>query len=379
MEALLLLIAFPAIWPFIAKRIWHTDINLTEMVIQWVGITVISAGVWQAGIYGQTSDTEVWNGQVTNKTREHGHYLESYDCNCTTTTNKDGTTSRHCQTCYEDHYTVTWNGMSNVGNWVFQHLDRTSKSVYRSPDPGNYTACVVGEPAAREHTYTNYVQAVPESIFHDSSPDTMYANQIPAYPRVYGHYKINRVLQAGTAYKHAAVLNEELNNILKRLGPSKQANIVVILTSINDPKYRAAVERKWLGGEKNDITIFVGLDKDNNILWSDVMTWALNKGNADFRLKLARGIKELGDLNDPKYFISIVDNSIKKGYDRPEMKDFEYLKDAVEPPTWVIILAVFMAIGGSLIATFVFIKYEVEDVIGNAFRGNRRNRNRRRW
>ena len=57
-----------------------------------------------------------------------------------------------------------------------------------------------------------------------------------------------------------------------------------------------------------------------------------------------------------------------KHYNRPEMADFEYLKDEIQPPTWVIILVAFFAIGGSMIATWLFIVYEVDDFVGDFFR-----------
>ncbi len=81
MEALLLALLFPAVWPFIAKRIWHTSINYTEMLIQWFGICVLVAITWQAGVYGQMSDTEIWNGKVTAKKVDDGSYVRSYQCN----------------------------------------------------------------------------------------------------------------------------------------------------------------------------------------------------------------------------------------------------------------------------------------------------------
>jgi hypothetical protein len=255
----------------------------------------------------------------------------------------------------------------------FDHKDSTWKSVYNSPDPASYTNCKKGQPASREHLYTNYVQAVPESLFNDDSELNTYADKVPVYPRVYNFYKIDRVLQVGTGYKSAATLNDQLNDALKTLGPLKQANIIVILTDIADPSYRFAVERAWLGGEKNDIIVFLGLDKDT-IIWADVMTWALNEGNELFHVTLRDELVALGTVEDVNAVSSAVVNNVKGLYDRPNMSDYEYLKDEISPPTWVIILAIFFAIGGSLGLTFVFHRYEVDDFIGELFKRNRRYR-----
>ena len=375
MNPLLGLLLFPLAWPFIAKRIWHTSINWTEMVIQIVSVCILVAVTYQLGIYGQTVDTEIWNGQITKKEVNDGHYTTSYQCNCRSTSCGKDCTTTTCDTCYEDHYTRSYDGFSTAGNFTFDSIDTTSRMRRNAfGPPAAYTNCVIGEPASLEHTYTNYVQAVPESLFHDDSAIDTYANDVPAYPVVYNHYKIGRILQVGTSYKYAGNLNDQLNNALRTLGPEKQSNIIVILTEIDDPSYRYAVERTWLGGKKNDIVVFIGLD-GTTITWVDVMTWALNSGNELFHVTLRDellALKTIDYVDDVS--LAVVDN-VAELYDRPQMKDYEYLKDAIEPPTWVLLLAIFFAIGGSIGLTFVFHKYEVDDFIGDLFR--KRNKHRR--
>jgi len=41
------------------------------------------------------------------------------------------------------------------------------------------------------------------------------------------------------------------------------------------------------------------------------------------------------------------------------MKDYEYLKDDIQPPTWVIILAIIIAFGMSIGLTFYFHRNEI--------------------
>lgn len=378
MEGLLILLLFPLAWPFLAKRIFHSTINWTEMLIQIGVITLLTFGIWSAGKYGQTVDTEVWNGYVTAKDRDHGHYEQPYSCNCRTVSCGKNCSTTTCDTCYEDHYTVTWTADTTVGNVQFDHLDRTSRSVYSAPDPAAYKRCKVGEPASREHTYTNYIQAVPNSLFHDvSSAASPYQDKVPAYPRVYDFYRINRVVGDLSNHPMASQINENLNNALKTLGKEKQVNIVIILTDIDDPSYRYVVERAWLGGEKNDAIVIVGLD-GNRITWSDTITWALNKGNELFNVKMRDGVIKLGTL-DPTTFSSFVVSTIKSTYDRPEMTQFAYLEDEIDPPGWVIILAVIIAIGGSISLTFVFHHYEVEDIVGQLFTAKDDSYKKRNW
>ena len=58
MEALLALLAFPLIWPFIAKRIWHQTINWQEMGLQIVLVALVGTGVWYGGLGATTHDAE---------------------------------------------------------------------------------------------------------------------------------------------------------------------------------------------------------------------------------------------------------------------------------------------------------------------------------
>ena len=287
----------------------------------------------------------------------------SYDCNCYESCSGSGKNrSCHttCSTCYEDRYTVDWNGYTTVGNFSFKSLDRTSKRVYNEPNPLSYVNCKEGEPASRTHQYINYVKAVPDSLFHDDSKTSeQFEGKIPSYPQVFGFYRLNRVLNVDSKISHDVVdsINEGLGNELKTLGFTKQVNIIVILTEIDDSTYRYAIENAWIGAKKNDVVVFVGLD-DNKITWVDVMTWALNSGNELFHVTMRDGLLEQKTLN-AKIFVPFVSQTVSKLYDRPQMKDYEYLKDDIQPPTWVIILAIILAFGMSIGFTFYFHKNEI--------------------
>jgi len=220
---------------------------------------------------------------------------------------------------------------------------------------------MIHEPASLPQSYTNYVKAVPDSLFNNQSKlvQQQYAGKIPTHPNVFNFYHYNRVINIGSSISSTdqKTTNVLLNEELRTLGPSKQVNIVVILTSIQDPSYRFAVENNWIGGKKNDVVVFVGLDK-NQIVWADVMTWALNKGNEMFHVTLRDDILDLKEFN-PTTFVPVVIGDTKKLYDRPHMKDFQYLEDQIEPPTWVIWLAIALSIGCSIGLTIVFHKYEL--------------------
>lgn len=357
------IVLLPIIWLLAAKYWLRTTFNFKELAISIVSVLIITGITYGLGMMSQTSDIEILNGEVTKKERKHGSYVRSYDCRCYTScsgSGKNKSCSTKCSTCYEDRYTVDWNGYTTVGNFSFKSLDRTSKRVYRESDPKDYVACKVGDPASSTHTYTNYVKAVPDSLFHDDSNIAeQFLGKIPSYPKVYSHYKINRVINVDSKISVSVVkdLNDGISNSLKTLGFVKQVNIIVILTEIDDPSYRYAIENAWLGGKKNDVVIMIGLD-DSNITWADMMSFAGNSGNELFHVTMRDGILEQKELN-VKELVPFVAKTVSKLYDRPQMKDYEYLKDDIEPATWVIILAIILSLLTSGGCTYYFHREEI--------------------
>lgn len=360
METLALLLLFPVVWPFVSMRIWKTTFKWEEALMESGLSILLILTVWFIGLYSATHDTEIWNGYVVSKERVHGSYEESYDCRCKDIKHSDGTTTESCDTCYRDHYTVTWSAETTVGGVTFKHLDSTSRSVYHSNDPVEYVNCKIGEPASIEHSFTNYVKANPDTLFrvYDEKSDP-YVSYVPQYPRVYDHYKINRVIGVNVDLPRSIMdeINHGLNEALKRLGAEKEVNVIVILTSITDQKFRYSVEGKWIGAKKNDVVVFVGV-KDQEIIWSDAMTWALNSGNELFHVKMRDGIKSLKNV-DSSTMVPFIMKTIEEYFDRPHMRDYKYLENAIKPPLWVIIMAFLLGVVSSVGLTLFFHKDEI--------------------
>ena len=141
---------------------------------------------------------------------------------------------------------------------------------------------------------------------------------------------------------------------------------VIIFTDIMDPSYRYAIENAWLGGEKNDVIVFIGTDDGTTVGWADVMTWALNDGNELFHVKMRDGLKETPI--EATALSTFITGMISESYDRPLMADYEYLENEVKPAPWVFGLAIFFSIVGSMILTFVFHRVDVDFFRGSRYR-----------
>jgi hypothetical protein len=340
---LLALLIVPIAWPFISKAIWKR-ITYQEVAIS-IGLTcAVIIGLYALGKHSKVTDTEVLNGMVSGKSMETVSCSHSYDCRCY----KDKKGNKHCSTCYEHTHDFNWVVYSNIG--FDQTISRVDRQGTKMPD--RFKHVTVGEPFAIEHSYINYIKAVPESIFHEDV-DPLLASAVPAYPRVYDYYKFQRVINSGVKIPLQVVqqLNTRLNNELMTLGSAKQVNIIVILTNSTSPMYKYAVEKQWLGGKKNDVVVIVGMPKYPSIDWADTLTWARSSGNEYFQVLMRDSVKSLGTF-DADLFSTLVVAQIKSHFDRPHNQDFSYLESQIEPPIWALVIAWIVSVFGTLAISY---------------------------
>lgn len=356
-----------------AKIFLHHSINWLEFTLQILAGLLVVLAVYSAGAYSATWDTEVWNGQVTEKRRDHGHYERSYSCNCRTT--KIGnTTSTTCDTCYEDRYTVDWYFNSTIGRISIDHKDSGSRRVYSSSDPTLYANASVGDHCAKDVSYTNYIKAAPDSIFHNVGLiNTDLAKKVPEYNFVYDLYKRNVVHTISIPRdQNIRTMEETLQEGIKTLGPKKQVNVNVVVTDTPNENFRYALEREWLGGKKNDVTVVFGAPKYPEVAWVQVFTFGNSNGNNLLVSKLRNDLlfaKDVYTLEQaPDIFARIILNDVDEYFERKSMKEFEYLKDEIEPPTWVIILCILLSFLFGIGLTYIFHKKEIS--ITSNYRNN---------
>jgi len=325
---------------FIVRKLMpDRDISLGQIVGFTAGGMLISMLIMTSAFYAgkgsKTSDTEILNGEVVKKDRIHDSYVRSYQCNCYTTTDSDGHSTEHCSTCYEDHYTVDWKCSTNIGSYTIKALDETSKRVYKSPDPQRWLIIKPGDPVSATHGYTNYIKAVPETLFNpvSSAQREKYKALIPAYPdRIYDFYHVDRVIPIGIPVSNIREWNDKLSEVLKKLGPARQANAVIVLTKFTDDGFYFALQDAWKNGKKNDIVVVIGASSfPAKADWVRIM--ALTKDEI-FQVSLRDRILALPTLTADGVIGAVRDEGFAT-FKRKSMKDFKYLEAEIDPPAWV--------------------------------------------
>lgn len=355
---LFLFCIIPLCIPFITKHFFNRDLTWKELGICVVAPIVLMCCFYFGAYYTETADVEILNGAVTQKTRDEVHCRHSYDCNCyyTYSTRRDShgrshtSRTKHCSTCYEHRFDVDWDVATSVGNYSIDKVDRQGLI-----EPPRWTAVSIGEPVSKTSSYTNYVLGAKNSLFNLSQYQ-QYANMVPEYPKaIYDLWKIDRVVQIGTNIPNKADINQGLSEILSLIGPKKQVNIVLVTTNKAED-FSYAIRNKWLGGKKNDLIITVGIDNTNKINWVKVFGWS---NNQMVYIRLRDDLMKVGNITDTANILSVISTDVAQFYQRKHMKDFEYLKDEVQPSMTTLLIGLILSVLLSIGLTWYCVKKDV--------------------
>ena len=124
--------------------------------------------------------------------------------------------------------------------------------------------------------------------------------------------------------------------MLKTLGPLKQVNVVMVVTNITDPNYFYALQDAWINGKKNDVVIVVGAPEfPKRVSWVNIMT--LSKRSL-FEVSLRDELMRQQNWT-PETILPLVDQQIRAHYERRPMADFAYLDAEIDPPLWMMNVA----------------------------------------
>jgi hypothetical protein len=372
--------AISIIVPLIFKMKFDKDITYFEWLTCICVSIFISFVVYELGSYNSFQDTEVLNTEVFSKkiirkNCEYPGWYKSPDWFCTNVNTRsvvDHYETKYCTNSKGKSYSC---GSSPVYRTEYSYDYPWEQKFYiYSPfktfkvsrvdrqgaiTPPRYLIVNVGDPVSITHSYQNYLLQADQSILSPKnisiSKDEL--SKIPDYPStIYDMYKINRLITIGMHVDNEKHWNEAISNVAKTVGPIKQANPIVIITN-EPPDIRYAIEKKWLGGKKNDVIVLIGVNKDKTIKWSDVITFMGNTGNEVFTRELKNSINDLKVLDCDKLMV-IIKNTVLHKFDRKAMKSIEYLKDSFNPPMWVSITSIICSLIVSIVASILAMKYD---------------------
>lgn len=359
MVIFLIYLVIPVLWLLFAKITLHHKFTWKEAGVQ-SALTFVIAMVLSLLVVGSTNlgamDTELINGQVVDKYNQRVSCSHSYECNCTYSTDSNGNRTKSCQTCYKHPFDVNWIVESTVGKITIPRVNSQG-----TREPPRFTEVELNEPVTRSSRYMNYVKANPDSIFNDSQYMALmedYGFSLPNYPEVHDIYRINRVLVTSPDIPRFIFrqLNESISMDLRTLSSEKEVNVVVVITDESNPQYANALQYKWLGGNKNDIVIVMGITDYPTIEWIDSFGWS----------ESSRVFNEINDHYrntelDVDTFSTDLSAIIREHYERQSFSQYQYLMEELSPPLWLVILGFFINLMACISLGYYFIKHDPFD------------------
>ncbi len=331
------LLLVPIAIGLLARAFSDGKITLKEFFTMEAACLIILGGLFWFAKYQSMSDIERWNGRISGKPSgsQHCCHCRQVCQTCSSTDAKGNTTTYSCN-CREecDHSADYW--------WSLDVTTGDNVSV-RSCEPNHmnvpeaWEMAVIGEAAAVEHTYTNYLKADDGTLFQTAATPAMKA-RVPGegVPRVHSYYKAQRIIDQDVNVPPAWQLYlDELN---ADLGAMRQIDVTMVFTKNRDPMFGEALQSKWKYGPKNALIIVVGVPDGDKIEWVKVVTISRVE-----LLKVTLRDALIGhSVKEVKVVTDIMRKEIISKFKRTPMAEFEYLAAGATPSDgWLIFLFVF--------------------------------------
>lgn len=256
--------------PFAVGGLGYFLLRRTVTWKEYLGYTLISVLVAVAGYaystYRAIRDTEVLGGRIAAKIHDR-----TPCCHCRSVCTRRGddwSCKRWRSECVhsKDHH---WALTIDVGTEKTVELGACDGS---GTPPRAWAEATVGQPAAVEHHYLNYLAADEHSLLNSGEIDPEYFDRIPQFPRVRDTFAVDRIIEAGA--RAPSGWSQALNEIAAKLGPTKEVDPRIVVTDLDDPRFADAVEAKWNYGPKNAVTVVIGVGGPggSEVQWARAVT-----------------------------------------------------------------------------------------------------------
>ncbi len=330
MASLIGLLLVPIVVGGVAFVVWHHTITWREFGLQLFVTLALLVGCWAFAWHRSTQAIEHFGGRVVDKrsgTQACCH-CES-DCQ---RRNRNGVCVRSRQRCSHAH-DYWWSlsiSTSTSGEANVQLGEECLDAPYHS---AGWSRVGVGDPVVVPHEYTDYLAGDRNSLVRRQGTTAQvepYLDRIPPFPRIHDELFVQEVVADGVVIPHG--WQREIAEINADLGPRKQVDLTVLLTSADDPNYALAVESVWGLQPKNALHLILGAPDGRTIAWARVVTLS----NVELlEVSLREGL-EGRQLDDPT-LLSFVRQELDAKFERTPMAEFAYLAGAAAPSgAWLI-------------------------------------------
>jgi len=326
-----------------------------EPIVPFAVVLLIIVFFKWIGVSSVTKDYEYWGNYVV-ETRYYEPWDEYIQQTCTRSyacgTDANGNTTYCTETydcSYVDYHSEYWSIILNDKSEIRISESYYNKLVnqfgsskifvnmyrdYHSQDGDMYATDYLEtyetfEPWMSKHKYKNKVQASTSTFnFTKVSEEDVKTYNLFEYPDV-NDGELNAILTHG--YEITKAEQDKFNYLNGKLGMEKQVRVWILLFEPDEKKSVYLQESYWVGGNKNEFVICLGMNYDGTVQWYEPFGWNKEKlieiETRDYLLS--------GDTLDFLDFGDFMYNQVEKNWVRTSFEEFEYL--TIEPPLWAIL------------------------------------------
>jgi len=298
-------------------------------------------------VFGMTTDSEIWSGQVVYVVH-YPRWVEEYQESHTRTigSGKDARTETYYTTEHRTH-PESWSSFDNYGG-TGEYEQEITEDQYDGivkffggvvvPQRGHRPGFDSGDRNdyychnTRGEIYpTTMVQSFENRV--KCSPTVFSFAEVPVGTPVFdwvgndGNMATKRCLGAAEASMNGL----RWNQMNTRLGASKKVNVFLIGFGEKDSSIAQLQEAKWIGGKKNDLVLCYG-GSSSKPTWTYVFGWTES-------MLVKRNLETIlleGKIDES--IIPKVETEIRANYQIKDWSKFDYI--AVEAPWWGVIVVV---------------------------------------
>jgi hypothetical protein len=253
----------------------------------------------------------------------------------------------------EKHYNYYLN---LFGNKKFVDMKRR----YHTINGNMYQTSWDGSEEKREsycstHSYENRIKASDIRQFHMTPITDSSAKKIGLfkYPELKDHFNYPTLL----GLKVNQNIQNEFQKLNAKFGPLNKLRLWVLVFKNPNPQTGYYQENYWVRGNKNELTLCIGIDENKNIIWSNVFSWS---PSLQLKNDISNYCNTLQNVNDTS--LIKLKNYLNSNLNRFEKKSFkEFKRLTVEPPVWGIILIYILSLLTSFFVNFWNISNEWDD------------------
>ena len=344
----------PLFGMFIKVIFFSQKMKWWEFGIPFLISAALCAGFKVVAEQGATRDSEIWGGWVM-EARYYERWNEYVHKTCSRQHCSGSGKTRSCWTEYYDcsyvaNHPAYWKILDSnkqqhivnkdTYNYLVQLFGHKPKFVdmkrsYHTIDGDMYqvhwpSTSETVEPITTEHVYENRIQAS-RSVFSyvPISWEDAQTKGLFRYPDI---KLLNYPTVLGDCGTHSKAADQRLRYFNAVLGREKQLRIWFLCFQSTDPQIGELQEAFWVGGNKNEVVITIGTNKEGTVSWVHPFSWTDHK---EPLIEIRDFISQQGNLN-ALVAAEFVGTKLKEGFVRKQFEDFSYL--TVEPPLWSIIL-----------------------------------------